>query len=140
MNDNYLVWSVVALLGYTAFTPLAQLATSSVPSYVVALVANTILAVSALGVALYQRGPILVHVTGDAGVYMLAAGAFLTVGILAYYEALATGPVSVVVPIFGMFIVGSSVLGLLFLGDELTARKGLGIALACVAVYLTATG
>ncbi|MFD1514576.1 EamA family transporter [Halomarina rubra] len=138
--ERYLLWSAVALAGYTLFTPLAKLATEDAPSTVVALVANSILALSALAVVVATGESPAQYLTGDTLKYVLGAGVFLTVGILAYYRALALGPASTVVPIFGMFLVGSSVLGFLFLGDEFTARKGAGIVLAGVAVYLTVTG
>lgn len=138
---SYVGWALVALVGYTFFTPLVEIATESVPSSVVALVANSVLALSALAVALYTNGDGLVgYVTGNAAPYMLGAGVFLTVGILAYYRALSMGPISVVIPIFGMFIVTSSILGVLFLGETFSPRKLAGIVLAAVAVYLTVTG
>ncbi|MFC5972298.1 EamA family transporter [Halomarina salina] len=138
--QRYLLWSALALAGYSVFTPLAKLATNDAPSTVVALVANSILALSALVVVLATGEQPTSYLTGDTLRYTLAAGAFLTVGILAYYRALSLGPASTVVPIFGMFIVGSSVLSVVFLGDSFSAQKGLGIVLAGVAVYLTVTG
>jgi len=136
---NYLAWALVALVGYSVFTPLASLATDEIPSTVVALVANTMLALSAAAVIAYRGESVTPHLTGENAAYMYAAGVFLSVGILAYYQALGTGPVSVVVPVFGMFLVGSAALGVVFLGDPLTARKAAGIALAAVGVYLTTT-
>ena len=59
-------------------------------------------------------------------------------GIITYYRALSLGAVSVVVPIFGLFIVVSSVVGFVFLDEPLTLRKVAGIVLAGVAVYLVA--
>jgi transporter family protein len=137
---NYLGWTLIALVGYTIFTPLASLATDDVPSTAVALVANTILALSALSVVLYRNEPLGSQFAGANWLYIVGAGVFLTIGILAYYRALAGGPVSVVTPIYGMFLVGSSMLSVLFLDESLTLRKGAGIVLAVVAVYLTATG
>ena len=137
---NYLVWALVALVGYSVFTPLASIATNDVPSSVVALVANSMLALSALAVVLYRDEEVIRHVTGPNGIYMVGAGAFLTVGILAYYRALSMGPVSVVTPVYGLFLVGSSVLSMAFLGESVTLQKVAGIALAAFAVYLTATG
>lgn len=138
---NYVLWALVALVGYSVFTPLAQVATREVPSTVVALVANTVLALSALGVVLYTNGGSFGrYLTGTPLLYMLGAGAFLTVGILAYYRALSAGPISVVTPIYGMFLVGSSIIGIVLLGESVSIRKAVGIALAVVAVYLTATG
>jgi transporter family protein len=44
--------------------------------------------------------------------------------------------VSVVTPIFAMFLVFSSVIGFVFLGESFTARKAVGIAFAVASVYL----
>ncbi len=136
---NYLVWAVVALLAYSVFTPLAKVATGSAPPAVVALVANSMLAVGAGAVVLARDVPVREYVLGDAGPYMLVAGAFLTVGILAYYQALSAGPVSVVTPTFGMFLVVSAALGVAFLGEPLSLQKAAGIGLAALGVYLTTT-
>ncbi|WP_134671037.1 EamA family transporter [Halorussus marinus] len=136
---NYLAWAVLALVGYSVFTPLASLATNEIPSTVVALVANSMLALSAAAVIAVRDESVTPYLTGGNAVYMYAAGVFLSVGILAYYQALGKGPVSVVVPVFGMFLVGSALLGVVFLGDPLTVRKAAGIALAATGVYLTTT-
>lgn len=134
---NYLAWAVLALLSYTLVAPLMKVATRDIPSDVAALVANSVLVVAALGIAVYSGEPIRQYAVHDKAPYMYGAGICLAVGILAYYRALAAGPVSVVVPIFGLFIVSSSVLGILFLNEALTLRKALGILFAIVAVYLT---
>jgi transporter family protein len=138
--QRYLLWSALALVGYTLFTPLAKLATEDAPSTVVALVANSILALSALAVVVATGEQPASYLVGDTLYYVLGAGVFLTVGILAYYQALSLGPASTVIPIFGMFIVGSSVLSFIFLGETFSLRKGSGVVLAAVAVYLTVTG
>ncbi|WP_411714227.1 hypothetical protein [Natronomonas sp.] len=49
---------------------------------------------------------------------------------ISYYRALAGAPVSVVVPIFGLFLVASSVVGVVFLDEALTVWKATGIVLA----------
>jgi transporter family protein len=134
---NYLPWAVLALVAYSLVPPLVRLSTQDLDSTVVALVTNGILVVAALGIVI-ARGENFQGLTSwPSGPYMLAAGIALAVGILAYYRALELGPVSVVTPIFGMFLVTSSVVGVLFLEESLTARKVAGIGLAVVAVYLT---
>jgi transporter family protein len=137
---NYLGWALIALVGYSIFTPLASLAINDAPASVVAVVANGILLFSAIGLTVYEGESVATYFAGRTALYMVGAGIFLAIGILAYYRALASGPVSVVTPIYGMFLVGSSVLSILFLDDSLTLQKAAGIALAVVAVYLTATG
>lgn len=136
---NYLVWALLALVTYSMVPPLVSYALRDVPTDVVALVTNGLLVVG-IGALIVANGePVLRYLdTGDRALAMYAAGAFLTVGIIAYYRALAGGPVSVVVPIFAMFLVGSSVVGILLFSESLTARKAAGIAFAVLAVYLTA--
>jgi transporter family protein len=48
--------------------------------------------------------------------------------------------VSVVTPIFGMFLVGTSVLSVVFLDESMSLQQVAGIGLAVIAVYLVATG
>jgi transporter family protein len=72
------------------------------------------------------------------GLFAIGAGVALVVAVVFYFLALSEGPASVVVPIYGMFIVGGAVLGLLFLHEPFTFRKALGIFLAVVSVYLIA--
>ncbi|WP_332898711.1 EamA family transporter [Haladaptatus sp. CMSO5] len=133
---NYVWYALLALGSYTLVAPLTKLASQNLSSDVVAMITNGMLAVGALLVVLYNDDPVFEALTTTNTTYMVGAGLCLTVGIIAYYRALALGPVSVVVPLFGMFLVTSSVVGILLLGESLTARKVAGILLAGVAVYL----
>jgi len=134
---RYVLWAVVALLGYTLVPPLVKMATETIPSNVVLVISNGILLV--VGVAIVAASDVSVtpYLTDTNAIYAYGAGIALTVGIVAYYRALAAGPVSVVVPIFGMFIATSSIVGIAVLDEPLTARKVAGIGLAIAAVYLT---
>jgi transporter family protein len=135
---NYLVWTVVALVAYTFFPPLVSLASREIPSNVVTLVATVMLATGALVVAVVQEDEILTYLNNSAALYAYFAGLSLTVGIIAYYRALARGPVSVVTPVFGMFIVTSSLLSIVLLGGSFSLRDGAGIVFAALAIYLIA--
>jgi transporter family protein len=134
---QYLWYALVALAAYTLVAPLVSLAMRDLPADVVVFVTNGILVLGALALILATDRPFFSALTHEDAPYMYAAGICLAVGIVAYYRALSTGPVSVVVPIFGLFLVGSSVVGIAFLDEALTARKAVGIALAVVAVFLT---
>jgi transporter family protein len=136
---GYLGWTIVALAAYTIFPPLVSRATEDIPISVVTLVATVMLAVGALLVALYQGVEVFSYLTSSRSPSVYLAGLALTVGILAYYHALANGPVSVVVPVFGMFVVTSSILSILILNESFTLRKGLGIVFAGLAIYLIAS-
>jgi transporter family protein len=136
---HYVLWSLLALAAYSFVAPLMSVATTGnpkIPSNVAALMSNSILVLGTLGVILLSNENAAGYLTHPKTPYVVAAGIFLTVGILSYYRALSLGPVSVVAPVFGLFLAVSSVIGVLALGESLTLRKGLGIALAAVAVYL----
>lgn len=133
---NYVAYSLIALVGYTLFAPLVKIASQDTPSAVVAAVANIVLVVAAVAVTVYSREPVLEHLTGPSMAYMVGAGVCLAIGILAYYRALALGPISVVVPIYGLFIVTSSIVGMAFLDEPVSITKVVGILLAAIAIVL----
>jgi len=56
-----------------------------------------------------------------------------------YSRTLSTGPVSIVVPIFELFLAGGALLGIVVSGEAVTTKKALGIAFGGVAVILIAT-
>ncbi len=134
---NYLLWAVLAMSAYAMVAPLTKLALDGIPTPVVVLITNAVLIVAAVGVVLVAREPVGAYLTHARAPYMYAAGLFLTIGIMSYYQALSLGPVSIVVPIFGLFIVVSSVIGVFALDESLTLRKGLGVVLAIAAIILT---
>lgn len=134
---RYLIWAVIALGAYTLVAPLVSIAMQDIPSTVVAFITNVFLIGGAFLVIVYSGESISPYLTHQKAPYMIVAGIFLTVGILAYYHALSLGPVSVVVPIFGLFVATSSIIGIMFLDESVTARKALGIAFAVLAIYLT---
>ncbi|GAB3698209.1 EamA family transporter [Halorubrum pallidum] len=139
MQPTYLPYALIAMGAYAFVSPLMRVATTgpdAVPSDVAVVVSNTLLVAMALGVLAYTDQGFTAHLGSPKIPYVLAAGLFLGIGILALYRSLALGPVSVVTPVFAMFLVFSSVIGFLVLGESFTARKALGIVFAVVSVYL----
>lgn len=134
---NYLLWALLGLFAYTFVAPLMSIATTDVPSNVAVIISNSMLIIAAVAIVAFSREPVFEYLTHPDAPYMYAAGICLSVGILSYYRALSMGPVSVVVPIFGMFIVTSSLIGFVALDEPVTARKVAGIGFAVLAVYLT---
>ncbi len=135
---EYLLWVLVALLAYSVVAPLTSIATRDIPSSVGLFLATIVFLVITTGVLLLTDTGEPSAVLSQDAVYIYVGGFFLTVGILAYTSALESGPVSVVVPIFGMFIVGSSIIGIAFLEETLSVTRGAGIVCAIVAIYLSA--
>ncbi|MFB6097382.1 MAG: EamA family transporter [Haloferacaceae archaeon] len=137
---EYLPWIVVALVAYSLTAPLASTVTQSVPPAPALFLATAVFLVIAGGVIVVTGVPDPGLVVSPAAGIVYVAGVFLTVGILSYVTALQQGPVSVVVPIYGMFIVGSAVIGIVFLDESLTATRAAGTLCAVLAIYLTAGG
>lgn len=138
---NYLPWAVLALVAYSFVAPLMREATSgsgAIPSDVAALVANAMLVVGTVVVIALTDQRVTTYLRHPDMRLVAAAGVCLTVGILAYYRALARGPVSIVAPIFALFLVGASVVGVVALDEALTLRKAAGMVLAVLAIVLVA--
>ena len=134
---QYLWYALLALFAYSLVAPLTKIAMQEFPADTVVFVTNGILVLVALGLVVTNDRPLLSVLTHEHAPYMYAAGICLSIGIIAYYRALSAGPVSVVVPVFGLFLVTSSVIGIVFLDEALTLRKATGVVLALVAVFLT---
>lgn len=135
---NYLVFAIIALVTYSFVAPLSKIAAQDIPIMVVALGTNVVITVANLAVVLYLDEGLASSLSSPNVVYVIGAGVFLTVGVLTYFYALSIGPVSVVAPIYGMFLVGSALIGMVALGEAVTIRKVAGLAFAALAVYLTA--
>ena len=135
---EFLAWVILALLAYSVVAPLASIVTEEVQPSVGLFLATVVFLLITSVVLLVTGTGDPGHVVTPAAGYVYVAGVFLTVGILTYTAALELGPVSVVVPIFGMFIVGSSALGIVFLDETLSAARVAGIACAVAAIVLGA--
>jgi bacterial/archaeal transporter family protein len=140
---NYVTWALVGMVGYSFTTLLVKLATrgGQFSSFLVLSVACVIALISTVSITLVRGDFQHVHardfLTSSAW-YTYATGIALTLAVTSLFRALSLGPASVVVPIYGMFIVGGAILGIVFLHEPLTARKILGIGLAAVSIVLLA--
>jgi transporter family protein len=131
------------MIGYSVTATLVKLATQSgrFSSYFVLMISSAMVVATSTTITIL-RGDIKAFsrenlASGD-GMVVLGAGATLVIAVVFYFLALSEGPTSVVVPIYGMFIVGGAVLGLVLPHEPLTLRKALGILLAAVSIYLIA--
>ncbi|MGM0388460.1 MAG: EamA family transporter [Natrinema limicola] len=131
------VWlSLFAFLSYSLVAPLLSIAMLELPSTLAVFLSNSVMFIT-VGLVIVSRGlsvrPYLRHPRTP---YILVMGVLLTIGLLTYYRALALGPVSIVVPIYGLFIVVSSVVGIVAFEETVTARKLAAIALSVLAIAL----
>ena len=79
--------------------------------------------------------PLLLDLERPPLLWAIAGGIALTIAVSSLFHALSLGP-SNVVPIYGMFIVGGSLLGVLFLEEPMSWNKVAGLVFAVIGVVL----
>jgi transporter family protein len=104
-------------------------------------VSTTIVSIVALAIAIVrgELKPLIFDLEKGTLAWAIAGGIALTVAVSSLFHALSLGPANVVVPIYGMFIIGGSLLGVLFLGEPMTWNKivkqvapGIGVVLISI--------
>lgn len=68
----------------------------------------------------------------------LGVGFLAILGSALFYIAITKGPVSVIVPLSSLYVLGVFLVGVTFLGEEWSLRKALGVACAVAALFLLA--
>ena len=101
-------------------------------------VSTTIVAIFAVAVVAFrgELKPLLLELERPPLLWAIAGGIALTVAVTSLFHALSLGPSNVVVPIYGMFIVGGALLGVLVLGEPMSWTKSVGLVAAVVGVVL----
>ncbi len=139
MTEPYVLWALLGMVAYSVTTLLVKLAVraGAFSSFMVLLIAASIVfAAVVLIVALRGELRPLLSLNRMALLWSLAAGGALTIAVSSLFQALSLGPASVVVPIYGMFIIGGAALGVLVLHEPVTWSKLLGVSAAVIGVVL----
>ena len=139
MTGSYVFWAVLGMIAYSVTTIVVKIAShEGLPSGVVVAIATTVVALAcwSMVVARAQLGLLLHSLSTPSGAWSLAVGTALSVAVMSLFRALELGPASVVVPIYGMFIVGGFVLGVVLLDDAITLPKTIGLIAAIASIYL----
>ncbi len=137
---SYILWALLGMAGYSFMTLFVKIAERSiaVSTYMVLAVSTTIVAIFAIGVVA-MRGELkalIFELDREPLLWAIAGGIALTIAVSSLFQALSLGPANVVVPIYGMFIVGGSLLGVLFLGEPMGWHKIAGLIAAVAGVIL----
>jgi transporter family protein len=140
MVHSYILWAMLGMAGYSLMTLFVKLAERSgtVSTYMVLAVSTTIVAIFAIAVVA-MRGELktlIFELERPPLLWAIAGGIALTVAVSSLFHALSLGPANVVVPIYGMFIVGGSLLGVLFLEEPMSWNKTAGLIAAIIGVIL----
>ena len=138
--QSYVLWALLGMAGYSFMTLFVKIAERSgtASTYMVLAVSTTIVSIFAIAVVA-MRGELkalLFELEQPALLWAVAGGIALTVAVSSLFHALSLGPANVVVPIYGMFIVGGALLGVLFLEEPMPWHKVVGLAAAVAGVVL----
>ena len=132
---NYLPLALITmvLLGVHYF--LAKVISPHINSSVIALLSAVVYLPIVLGYIYFTKTPIM----PEQKVYFWYAiliGIPMAIAILTLYMAIAKGPVSVVMPIYGLNAMVTALLGILILHEPVTVPRVLGLVLAVAAIVL----
>lgn len=138
--QSYILWALLGMAGYSFATLFVKIAerSGSASTYMVLAVSTTIVTIFAIGIVALrgELKTLLLELETAPLLWAIAGGIALTIAVTSLFHALSLGPANVVVPIYGMFIVGGAVLGFLFLEEPMTWNKVVGLAAAVVGVVL----
>lgn len=143
MNATILPWQAWALLSaaFAALTAIfGKVGVEAINSDFATLIRTAvILAVTAGIVAATGAWQPLASVAGKSWIFLTLSALATGASWLCYYRALKLGPAAQVAPIDKLSIVLVAIFATLFLGEKLTGKNWLGVALIAVGAVLVAT-
>jgi len=136
--SSWLVYALLSAAAAGATAILAKLGVEGVPSNLATAVRTTVVLVFAWGIALATgETRALSGLGGRTLAFLTASGIATGVSWLAYFRALQLGPASRVAPIDKLSLPIAVALAALFLGEPVSWRLGLGVALMVAGSLLT---
>lgn len=143
MSSTLLPWQAWALLAaaFAALTAIfGKVGVEAINSDFATLIRTAvILAVTAAIVASTGVWQPLASVSGKSWIFLTLSGFATGASWLCYYRALKLGPAAQVAPIDKLSVVLVAVFATLFLGERLTPKNWLGVALVAAGALLVAT-
>ena len=136
-------WWIYALLSAVAAAAtaiLSKIGVEAVPSNLATAVRTTVVLAFAWGMVFLrreQRG--LLDVDGRSWLFLALSGLATGISWLAYFRALQLAPASKVAPVDKLSLALTIVLAALFLGEHISGRLAVGVALIVVGTLLTLT-
>jgi transporter family protein len=143
MSQTLLPWQVWALLAaaFAALTAIfGKVGVEAINSDFATLIRTAvILAITAGIVAATGAWQPLASVSARSWIFLTLSGLATGASWICYYRALKLGPASQVAPIDKLSSVLVAIFAVLFLGERLTAKNWLGVALVATGALLVAT-
>ncbi len=132
---NYLPLAITTMLLFGTHYFLVKLISPHIASPIIAFLGSVVVVPIVL-TYIYFTGTPFVPQQKVYLLYALLIAIPLAIGILALYMAIDKGPVSVVMPIYGLNGMMTAFLGILILRESVTVERVLGLVLAVAAIVL----
>lgn len=133
---NYLIWALIAMFFYGITAVLLKIGLKNSNAEIALIITNVILVLGGISIAFFTGSLFTKWPLGWPLIFLSLAGVTLVISIASYYTALSKGPVLIVVPIFSMSFAIASILGIIFLGEEINMLKVTGLILAATAIVM----
>lgn len=131
MPTQYLI--IISIVGWGVGAIFYKIANTTVhPIMVSAIVTATYLALTPIALLTINFDK-TINTTGVLAT--IAGGVLMGVGSIAYYYSLRTGNAGEITTITALYPVLTLILSCLFMGEEMSIRKSIGILLACASFY-----
>ena len=135
---NWILYALISAAAAALTAILAKIGVEGVPSTLATAIRTLVIVVFAwmmvLGLGEQSR---LATVSRRSLVFLILSGAATGVSWLAYFRALQLGPASKVAPIDKLSLPITILLAVVYLGEPLTWRLGIGVALMTAGAFLT---
>ena len=132
---NYLPLALITMVGLGIHYFLAKVISPHISSPVIALLGGAIFFPLVFAYIYFTKTPIMPEQKVYFG-YAILIGIPMAIAILTLYLALAKGPVSGVMPLYGLNAMVTALLGIVILHEPVTIPKIAGLVLAVVAIVL----
>jgi len=132
---NYLPLALITMVGLGVHYFLAKLISPHISSPVIAFISGAVYFPIVLGYIYFTKTPIM----PEQKIYVLYAILIaipMAIAVLTLYMAIDRGPVSVVMPIYGLNAMITALLGIIVLHEPVTVPKIVGMVLAVIAIIL----
>ncbi|MFC1956201.1 EamA family transporter [Chloroflexota bacterium] len=132
---SYIPLVLISMVSLGVYYFLVKLLSVHVSSLMFIFIGNMILVPVIYTYLFFTQTSILPKRKIDT-VYSLIIAIPMVIALLAYYSAIARGPVSVVAPIYGLSTMVAALLGIFILREKVSVTRVFGLVLAVTAIVL----
>ncbi|MDP2661428.1 MAG: EamA family transporter [Dehalococcoidia bacterium] len=134
-----LLWSLPAIMGWGMYGIFAKLGTARIGLQAI-LWYQLAMLVAVLVFLTVMNNFIPLNLDGRGVLFGIATGLSNFVAVVALFTMLQRGfPVNIVYPLTALYPLVTVLVGVVFLGEAMTALKGVGVVLAVIAIALLST-